>query len=497
MRLGRNLLAGLSSSIWTALLSLAVVPVYINYLGLEAYGLIGFFVTTQSLMQLLDLGLAPAINREVARGIASGCLDEARSLLRTLSTIYWGIALLIVLIVSGLAPLIANYWLNTSLLSTKTVTHAITLMGLVIACRWPIGLYQNALMGAQRLTISSGVSITMATVSSLGAICILAFVSPTVHAFFIWQAIVGIMFAMITRIVALRVVGRSKLCRLDIYGLKRIWRFSAGMSGVAVLGLFLTQMDKVLLSKMLSMEDFGRYMLAWLVASGIYVLLTPVFNVIYPRLSALVATGDIEAVATLYRSGTRLLSSILFPIAIAAVVSAYDLIILWTGNAELASTVAPLASMLLIGTAINGAMHFPYALQLAYGITWVPLLIISVLIIVLTPLMIVLVMHYGVTGGAMAWMFLNTGYLMFGTWLTHRHLLIGVGLDWLVQDILAPVSITIAIIVIGWDVGHVHESSLLNVILSAGLAILAIIVNVVVFLRPQSTILLRQVLQNR
>ena len=187
MRLGRNLLAGLASSAWTALVSLAVVPFYLKYLGIEAYGLIGFFVTTQILLQLLDLGLAPAINREVARGYASGNLDEARSLLRTLAVIYWGMAAAIALIVVGLAPFIAKYWLQSNHLSQETVTHAMMLMGLVIACRWPIGLYLSALMGAQRLTVSSSVSIAMVTLGSFGAVGVLAFVSPTIQAFFIWQ----------------------------------------------------------------------------------------------------------------------------------------------------------------------------------------------------------------------------------------------------------------------------------------------------------------------
>jgi hypothetical protein len=106
--------------------------------------------------------------------------------------------------------------------------------------------------------------------------------------------------------------------------------------------------------------------------------------------------------------------------------------------------------------------------------------------------MIVLVMFYGVTGGALAWMLLNTGYLLFGTWLTHRHLLKGVGLGWLVHDVLVPIVISAAIIVIGWEVGHVQGSVWANVLLSAGLAVVAIIVNATVLFRPLSTRLLRQ-----
>ena len=59
MKVGRNLLAGLANSSWSALVGFAAVPFYLKYLGMEAYGLIGFFMTVQVMFQLLDMGLAP------------------------------------------------------------------------------------------------------------------------------------------------------------------------------------------------------------------------------------------------------------------------------------------------------------------------------------------------------------------------------------------------------------------------------------------------------
>jgi len=55
MSLRRNVLAGLINSTWTVLLGLAVVPMYLKYLGIEAYGLIVFFMTLQALLQLKAL----------------------------------------------------------------------------------------------------------------------------------------------------------------------------------------------------------------------------------------------------------------------------------------------------------------------------------------------------------------------------------------------------------------------------------------------------------
>lgn len=446
MKLGRNLFAGLASSAWSAAVGLAVVPFYLKYLGIEAYGLIGFFVTTQAILQLLDLGLAPAINREVARGLASESLDGARSLLRTLAMIYWGMAAVIALVVVGLAPFIAQYWLKSNQLPQETVVHAIMLMGLVIACRWPIGLYQSALMGAQRLTVSSSISIVMVTIGSIGAVGILALVSPTIQAFFLWQALVGVLYATIVRLAAWRLLGRAVGNRVDVEGLKRIWRFSVGMSGVAVSGLILMQLDKILLSRMIDLADFGRYALAAIVASGLYVLLTPVFNVIFPRMSAFVATGDTQGLIDFYRTGTRWLSAALFPLATALALLSHDLVLLWTGNIDLATSVAPIVSLLVLGTAMNGAMHFPYALQLAFGMTRLPLMINIVLMTILVPAIILLATRYGAIGGAAAWAILNLLYLLFGTWLTHRHLLKGIACKWLFGDVGLPLAASILIV---------------------------------------------------
>ena len=174
------MLAGLANSVWSALIGLTAVPFYLKYLGIEAYGLIGFFVTTQAVLSLLDMGMAPTINREVARCSAVGNLKEAGKLLHTLAVVYWCMAGAIALVILALAPLIAGYWLQSKQLSPDTISHAMLLMGLVVACRWPIGLYQGALIGAQRMTVSSAINMVMVTIGSLGAVMVLAPVSGLV-----------------------------------------------------------------------------------------------------------------------------------------------------------------------------------------------------------------------------------------------------------------------------------------------------------------------------
>ena len=62
-----NILANFAGKGWNALMLVALVPLYIRVLGIEAYGLIGFFTTLQAVFALLDLGLSTTLNRETAR----------------------------------------------------------------------------------------------------------------------------------------------------------------------------------------------------------------------------------------------------------------------------------------------------------------------------------------------------------------------------------------------------------------------------------------------
>lgn len=479
MRLGRNLLAALTNSLWSAFVGLAVVPFYLNYLGVEAYGLVGFFAMTQALLQLLDFGLAPTLNREVARCSISSRLCELSNLLHTLAVIYWLIAILIGLVVVAAAPIIAQHWLQPESLSPETVIQAVMLIGVIVACRWPIGLYLGVVMGAQRLVLASSISIVMTTVGNFGAVAVLTFVSPTIQAFFIWQAAVALAYVAVVRSVAWHVIDATEDVRFDIQELRRIWRFSAGVSGVAVTALVLVQLDRIILSRMLSLEDFGRYTMGALVASGLYVILTPVFNVVYPRLSALVALGDTANVINLYRYGTRLLLSVLFPVAIMAALFAEELVTLWTGDAGLARHVGPIVSLFLVSTALNGAMHFPYALQLAYGVTRLPLLINILLIALLAPSTIYLALRYGAVGGALAAAALNAFYLFIGTFLTHRVLLKGLGRKWLLEDVGIP--LTIALIIVGGGVYLTQDySDVSRVVVGLGCVLSACISTLIV-----------------
>ena len=59
----KNIVANLVGKIWGAAIAILLIPQYIKYLGIESYGLVGFYGTLIGSMAVLDLGLSITLNR--------------------------------------------------------------------------------------------------------------------------------------------------------------------------------------------------------------------------------------------------------------------------------------------------------------------------------------------------------------------------------------------------------------------------------------------------
>src|SRR2546427_7241823 len=206
----RNIIANIAGRGWAALLSLAVLPVYIHFLGIEAFGLIGFFLSLTLILQLLDLGLGTALNRQFAQySLQSGKAQEMRDLLRTLEIIYWVIGIAIGVVMAALAPAIAAYWLKPQQLSVETATQALAMMGIAIAFQWPRALYSGGLMGLQRQVAFNLLSSITATANSLRAVLILWLAFPPLPASVSWVLAISLVDTLLTGLLLWRALPKA------------------------------------------------------------------------------------------------------------------------------------------------------------------------------------------------------------------------------------------------------------------------------------------------
>lgn len=436
----RNIIANYVGSAWSALMGLAFIPLYIRYLGMEAYGLIGVFALLQAWLVLLDMGVTPALSREMARFHAGAHTPQnICDLFRSLETMYVLVTIVIGAGVMLAAPWLAIGWLRVEKLSTATVAQALYITGGVIALRWLTGLYRGAIMGMQRQVWLNGSNVIFATLRGAGAVIVLAWVSPTIQAFFLFQGAVAMLESLVLAIqVRHWLPAPPDPARFSWQMLRQVRRFAAGMTVITLLSVMLVQIDKVLLSKLLPLAEFGYYTFAWMVASALYMLIYPISYISSPRLTELVTRRDDLELVRSYHNFSQMLTLSIVPAALVFSLFADHVLLLWTRDIAITAAVAPLASLLVIGTMLNGLMHVPYTLQLAYGWTRFTIWVNTVSVIVLVPAIYVGVSRYGAVAAAAIWILLNAGYVIVGLPLMHRRLLPAEKWRWYGQDVLAP-----------------------------------------------------------
>ena len=468
MSLKRNVVANYFGQGWQALMSLAFVPLYIKYLGIEAYGLIGIFAILQAWLVLLDMGMKPALGREMARFTGGAhSAQSIRDLLRSIELIGIAVATTIALSIWAASGWLATHWVTAKHMSPQVVAHAFAVMGMVTALRFLQNIYVSSSIGLQRQVQQNIVIVITSTMSGLGAVALLAWVSPTIGAFFLWQGMISVISVVLLAGIVYRALpSASRPARFSGPALMNIWRFAVGLMVINLLATLLTQMDKILLSRLLTLEAFGYYVLAGVVTNGLLMMTYPIATALYPRFTELVTKGDEGTLRSVYHQGAQWVTVLLGSAAMVLVMFGYRVLRLWTGNPLLAQKVAPLMAVLALGTLFNGLMCIPYQMQLANGWTSLTVKVNIVAVSLLVPAILLSVPVYGAIGAAWVWVAYNTGLLLFEIPLMHRRLLPAEMWRWYGQDVAVPLAAaTAAAFLCRWvmphDLGKLGEFSIL------------------------------------
>ncbi len=419
---------------------------------MEAYGLIGVFISISAIISLFDFGLGTTLNRELARMSAEVEVPVARmnDLVRTLEVVYCATGVLLGIAVALLAPFLAAHWIKARQLPPQTIEHALMLMGLAIACQWPGALYAAGLFGLRRQSVQNAIAAIMVGARTAGTLLVLWKVSPTIEAFLVCQVVASAIETALNGLVLWRTVpATAHRARFRVDLLREIWRFAAGVTGISVMSVIVMQLDKVILSGLLSLEAFGHYMVANRLASGLFYLVAPVVATFFPRFSYLHAAGTEESLRRVYHQACQAISFLVLPPALMLVFFPYEILQLWMRDASIAEGAYLVLSLLAAGTALNALATPPHLLQLASGWTRLSLVYCAVTTAVLGPLVYLLTVRFGAVGAAVAWVLGNIANLFVNAVFTHRRLLRSELRSWYATDVAPALAVGLLIAIAG------------------------------------------------
>ncbi len=409
-----------------------VVPIYLRVLGAEAYGLVGIFTTLAVAATALDLGLSYTLNREMARMAAGGERDAALpDVAVTLQACCWALAVVMGALVVAASGAIATHWVNVERLTRDEVRVAALLMGVALPAVVARAFYLAGLNGLQRQPTVNGVQAA-ATIARAGlTVAALYVIGPTVAVFFTVQA--ALLYAEAGALAVamwMAVPAGARRGRVRPGVVRARVGFSAGVAITMILGLILTALDQVVLSRILPLAEFGYYVVALGAAGALGQIVMPVTTAMYPRFSELVARGETAALSAEYHFSTQLVAVLVLPIGALLAVFPGEVLVLWTGNADVARHGAPVLALRVVGTMINTTMHVPHVLQLAFGWSSLGAWANTIALLLVAPATVLLSLRYGGAGAAVVWIGLNVGSMLFAMRRMHQRVLPGELGEW-------------------------------------------------------------------
>jgi len=455
MTLSKNLVANYFGQFWRALMGLAFIPIYIKLIGIESYGLIGLFAIFQSSLALFDMGMKPALGRETAKiseNHDSESSHRVRNLLRSVELVSIFIALILIMVMFSSSSWIATNWLQSESLNYDIIRKSIIIFALISCLQFLESIYTSCLSGLQRQVLLNILISGFATLKAVGALLVLSFVSSSIIAFFLWHLAVALISLIVISLTLYNVLPmsnqRSKFSLLEI---QKIWKYAFGMMGITFVALMLTQLDKVILSNILSLSNFGYYSLVSAIVASLFFFVTPVTTAYFPKFVALIESNNKPHLKDAYHQSAELVAVLMGVTGIFLAYHAHSILLIWTQDQEIVDNTYYLLSILSISTIFNGVLWIPMQMQLAHGVTSITLKVAISTMILIVPLFFILVPVYQSVGAAFIALGMNVFALLTNLIFMDRYIMKGHNFILVIRHTAFPLAISFLIcVMINW-----------------------------------------------
>lgn len=401
----QNLGSALLSKALAVVLSLAVLPWIVDILGIENYGWIGIYTTISTALYVFDFGLTGLITREVAK---NDDLNKIQKIIGTQECVYLFIGCIIFGIIYFTSPWLSLRWLSASSMSADHKIDLLRIIGVALLFQWPHSFYTGALYGLDQQTKSNFSQLFLSILKHIGGLIILYFISPTIEAFFYWQIIISVITLIVQK---LFIAKYAKIWNPFRHFSYEYWTQIKSLAiGISIISLFVfiySDVTNFLLSKWLTLSEFGYYSILFNIAMGMIMYSSTLKNALFPSISKAVASTDKEKIAQIYIAANKLITYTIIPLSVFFILWGDDLFEIWFRNQIIVANLSPSVGWMTLGSLSNSMIVMPWAFLIAASNTRPLLYLNGCIAICSIPILYYLIEVYGLKGGSIYWFVIN------------------------------------------------------------------------------------------
>lgn len=397
---------------WQSMMSMLSIPIYIHLLGRVEWGIVAACVNLQLIANLVDAGFSQIVPRWVAKEAGDGI--ALRSYLLLFRRIYVGLGLLVFSFLQLGAGYLAHNWFQVAADRADTLEVAIRIISFQILFQFVNNLHIGFWYGLQKQVLANIRTCCFGTLKHAATIGVLFFTFRQAWAYASVFAMVALLELLINGLTVHRMMAAYHVTKEEHHlAMASFFREVLVLSGGILVGLTVSQLDRVILSRTLPVEEFGIYTVVVTLALAALQLQSPFTRAYFPLLVqdfqsiGWVATTHMKRLVT----GTFVASTL--PALLASLFAA-PILQLWLHNPRIVEIGERPLQLLLLAVATNTLYNCIYQVIVATGRSHLVLKFNLVALAVAGVVVLIVGSSTGLLLGSIIWLTTTLTQLLLG-----------------------------------------------------------------------------------
>lgn len=365
-----NSISNLATKVGSSFISIIMMPIYLQKLGAESFGMVGVYNSVLVIMSFLDFGYSGVVLQEAAKAKIPIDKNEALSLgnlVRSIEVTALLTSLLIFLLTTLTVTLIDQALLKNILSLKSDLKTVVVLLVLSAIIRIPLASYNGLMNGLSRQFSANVIVFCCNVIRAVLTLIIISFIEPTLIGFFVAQIISNFL-----ELCFIMVFGWKSLPNVffkssfDVRLVKKFKGFAFGILTLSISAAMVSQLERIVLVTRISMEEFGYFTLASSVVGGILSLVYPFTSNLAPIFTRL-RFQDSGNIRNMYSQSTAVAMLLVIPLAIFFYLNSNELLTIYLRNSLYARTIDPILRIMLLGIVPIPIAQIAHILLVSYG----------------------------------------------------------------------------------------------------------------------------------
>ena len=398
----KNTLLNLIGQILPLLVGVFCIPLLIEKLGNERFGLLSIIWVLIGYASFLDLGLGRTLTHLVSKYEGNKNIKELRQLIWT------GLILIIIFSFIGssffviLAPKIADLIIKDSGNSVimDEVISSLYWIGLCIPIVIQTSALKGLLEGKFRFDLINYIRIPLGIYMFIAPLVVSLFTNSLSTIVF-WLLIGRIVSMLIYLVFCLKIYNNVfKKIQFDKHKIKQLISFGGWLTISNIVGPLMLYLDRFIITTLLSISVIAYYTTPYEIVTKIFLISSSLSAILFPSFSSL---KDKENIKKLYKKSLESLYWVLTPVILLVILLSKQGLSLWI-NSDFAAESFVVAKILSMGVLIFALESIPFTLIQSLGRPDIPAKLNLIELPFYLLLLWFLTKRYGVEGAALSWL---------------------------------------------------------------------------------------------